>query len=204
MENLYIYTQNSAPNLIGIFTPGVLKRIVVFTNEPTSLLSSSRMSRTEQFLQAEEYITYDYFRILEAAHLKLVRFKLLCFDYSRVMVFKDKLLQNPLLREIKIFWPNSFPDHFDEINIQLGTFNQKDTQHPRWARFPYPPPNEGLVLEMAVFGDYIWFKGPEYIEGEMEKAEQQLNDLEFRHRRGNWVFDKIDDYTPAYPQDTDN
>ncbi|CAL2052428.1 unnamed protein product [Caenorhabditis brenneri] len=63
---------------------------------------------------------------------------------------------------------------FNSINIELGTFNQRNTEFPNFAEFEYPPPNENKVLKLAVFDEFCWFRGPGWRCGEMDKVENEL------------------------------
>uniref|UniRef100_A0A1I7UYL3 FBA_2 domain-containing protein n=1 Tax=Caenorhabditis tropicalis TaxID=1561998 RepID=A0A1I7UYL3_9PELO len=93
--------------------------------------------------------------------------------YETLMELKDALLQTSSdFREfhIKCLIPD---EQFDELNISLETFNSRDSANPNWARFEYPN-QKGKFLRLCVMDGVVWFKGPGYVPGELERAEEEL------------------------------
>ncbi|EFP10471.1 hypothetical protein CRE_22929 [Caenorhabditis remanei] len=82
------------------------------------------------------------FTHLENAHLKIDSFD----DYLEltpvhifVMQFKDKLLQNPNLKQFKVRADRRIRNsHFEEINASLQQYNTNNDPYPCWISIPYP------------------------------------------------------------------
>uniref|UniRef100_A0A1I7TI03 Cytochrome P450 n=1 Tax=Caenorhabditis tropicalis TaxID=1561998 RepID=A0A1I7TI03_9PELO len=55
-------------------------------------------------------------------------------------------------------------------------------ENPNWALYQYPNYPE-KILQISVIGEFIWFRGPGYIPGEMEKAEEVLK-IKIDHQEG--------------------
>uniref|UniRef100_A0A1I7UYN7 FTH domain-containing protein n=1 Tax=Caenorhabditis tropicalis TaxID=1561998 RepID=A0A1I7UYN7_9PELO len=166
-------------NFMGSFSPDHLKKLVVWVTGNLRFVPRG-MEEIAQWTASEVLITnqrFDDFGNGEALeHFKFAIFQLhYVVTIDQILAIKDNLLKHPDLREFKIT-AQMLPDHYDEINIRLGTYNQRGTQTPRWAQFPYP--NEAKTLELTVLENLVWFRGPEYIPGECEAAEQELVGVE--------------------------
>uniref|UniRef100_A0A1I7UYP1 F-box domain-containing protein n=1 Tax=Caenorhabditis tropicalis TaxID=1561998 RepID=A0A1I7UYP1_9PELO len=169
VENLYT---NSHVPLKWIF-PGSLQKIV--HSGDRFLLSPPKMDK----FVSSGVISYSRRR-------KFMRFKFAMFtirdrlNYDKVMKIKKDILQKcPDLREYKININLSDAD-FNQINMQMGTFNSRHSQNPNWERIEHP---SGKYLLMTVVEHYIWFRGPGYIPGEMQKAEEELLERRYRLER---------------------
>ncbi|EGT55085.1 hypothetical protein CAEBREN_21327 [Caenorhabditis brenneri] len=177
VQNVYFYcdTAEYVKPLISKFEHSVLQKIKICCELPRGL--AFYFFNWPQFFHAKEFITNvccDMRSLEDFGHLKFSTFNTYLFDPDQIFKLKNKLLTQPAdFREIK-FRTHFCDNQYDTINIQLGTFNQRDTEFPRFAEFPYPPPNEKKILKLAVFNEFCWFRGPEWRCGEMEVVENEL------------------------------
>uniref|UniRef100_A0A1I7UYP3 FBA_2 domain-containing protein n=1 Tax=Caenorhabditis tropicalis TaxID=1561998 RepID=A0A1I7UYP3_9PELO len=97
-------------------------------------------------------------------------------------------LQKPDLRE---FWFECrlSNEEFEMINNELGTFNSRYSPNPNWASFEYPNQPE-KILQLCVVKKFVWFRGPGYVAGEMERAEEELKAGFQEDQLGNFTRDK--------------
>ncbi|CAL2035340.1 unnamed protein product [Caenorhabditis brenneri] len=187
IENLYLKIDNFAgiSAYLGHFVPETLRKLVIFAgNHRFSLrvMAQTRPTEWERWTRAEVLITNQRFEDIEngtlLSHFKFALFELhYVITVDQVLAIRDNLLFHPELREFKISC-QMLPDHHDEINTRLGTYNARGTRVGRWAQFPYPAPNKEKFLELCVLEGVVWFRGPGFVPGECERAEEELRDTE--------------------------
>ncbi|KAF1763147.1 hypothetical protein GCK72_011413 [Caenorhabditis remanei] len=111
------------------------------------------------------------------SHVQNARFAIEHFDYTSdnmsihnsIMELKDKLLQNPNLKQFKMKSLYAMSDSdFENLKASLQQFNTSNTPYPCWITIPYPDSDK--KLELLVEKKMIWFKGPCYVEGEGEEV----------------------------------
>ncbi|KAF1763132.1 hypothetical protein GCK72_011398 [Caenorhabditis remanei] len=130
----------------------------------------------------------------ENAHLAIGSFYA-CSDntslHNFVMELKDKLLQNPNLKQLKIEAISRMKAHdVKDIKSSLQQYNINNTPYPCWVSIPYPDSDK--KLEMLVDKKMIWFKGPCYVKGEWEEDSSDEDDE-----------DESDDYEDEEDDDED-
>ncbi|KAF1763130.1 hypothetical protein GCK72_011396 [Caenorhabditis remanei] len=95
------------------------------------------------------------------------------------MELKDKLLQNPNLKQLKIeAIARMKARDVKDIKTSLKKYSTNNAPYPCWVSIPYPDSDK--KLEMLVEKRIIWFKGPYYVEIEVEDSsdEDDENDEE--------------------------
>ncbi|KAF1763129.1 hypothetical protein GCK72_011395 [Caenorhabditis remanei] len=101
--------------------------------------------------------------------------------HTFVMELKDKLLQNPNLKQhqLKIRMHREDSD-IEDIKASLQQYNTDNAPFPCWISIPYPDSDK--KLEMLVDKEFIsnnliiWFKGPCYVKGEWEEDSSDEED----------------------------
>ncbi|KAF1763152.1 hypothetical protein GCK72_011418 [Caenorhabditis remanei] len=109
-----------------------------------------------------------FYTHVDNAHLEIDGF----YSYSNytplhtsIMMIKDKLLQNPNLKQFKMEACFGMMNRaFENVKASLQQYNTNNAPHPCWISIPYP--NSDKKLEILVDKMIIWFKGPCYVEGD--------------------------------------
>ncbi|EFP10437.1 hypothetical protein CRE_22928 [Caenorhabditis remanei] len=135
----------------------------------------------------------------ENAYLEIADFFLLDGEISKhdvVMQIKEKLLQNPTLKQFKMCTYSDMHDSdFEDINDTLQQYNTNNAPYPCWASIPYPDSDK--KLELLVKKKMIWFKGPCYVEEEdsdeddNEDEEETEDEEEPNFNRDNQQFQQF-------------
>ncbi|KAF1763128.1 hypothetical protein GCK72_011394 [Caenorhabditis remanei] len=101
--------------------------------------------------------------------------------HTFVMELKDKLLQNPNLKQLKFLMNWDIQDSdVEDIKASLQQYNTDNAPFPCWISIPYPDSDK--KLEMLVNKQFIsenliiWFKGPCYVKGEWEEDSSDEDD----------------------------
>ncbi|KAF1763146.1 hypothetical protein GCK72_011412 [Caenorhabditis remanei] len=121
-----------------------------------------------------------FYTHFENAHLNIGSFHDISDEtplQNSIMMIKDKLLQNPNLKQFKVKSRYCMSDtDFEEINASLQQYNTNNAPYQCWVSIPYPDSDK--KLQLLVKKRIIWFKGPCYVEEEVkeENAEEIEDD----------------------------
>uniref|UniRef100_A0A1I7UYM0 FBA_2 domain-containing protein n=1 Tax=Caenorhabditis tropicalis TaxID=1561998 RepID=A0A1I7UYM0_9PELO len=184
VENLYTNSDMSVYNYV---TPVYLKKIV-HLNENFTFGILTR----EPLKNAEVLISIGLHSNLETKNYMKLKFAIFkawgTMTFKKIMKFKDAFLRKPDLREIRMECGFS-EEEFDKINTSLKTYNSRQMANPNWADFKYPG-QPGKILRLCVVGEFVWFRGPGYIPGEIERAEEELKAGFQEDQLGKFTRDK--------------
>ncbi|EGT55067.1 hypothetical protein CAEBREN_00458 [Caenorhabditis brenneri] len=183
VEKLFIYSGGTeiSNEIIMKFKPFALKKIAIYSTHPLrrDFFSSFHLFVSNEFISSATC----HVRVLHRLwFLKFARIRTETMTKNEILGFLGMILMKSEItdeidfREIKIEMDYIPDDVYDAINIEFETFNQRHTENPRFAEFPFPEPNQDKKLKVALFGNICWFRGPNYKYGEMEAVEKELEE----------------------------
>ncbi|EFP10418.1 hypothetical protein CRE_22921 [Caenorhabditis remanei] len=203
VENLYLRKVNLVRihSILEALTPGVLKKVVYL---PADYLLTETVYDMDQWRLADSFVTYRTRKegvVERLGHFCFGKIEITnAIDLHTVLQLRQRFLQNPHFREFKITIPPLGGQKFAVFNMNLGVYDTRRSDP--WAHFHYPAPNQHKRVSIRIFDELIWFKGPEYIEGESDRVEKvpkvqrvySMNGLEYRDR-AQYLANKLCHYT---------
>ncbi|KAF1763151.1 hypothetical protein GCK72_011417 [Caenorhabditis remanei] len=136
-----------------------------------------------------------FFTHVENAHLEIGIYQWYFPPLQNILMeLKDKLLENPNLKQFKIEARYGVDArHVKEIRSIFQQYNTNNAQYPCWVSIPYPDSDK--KLQLLVKKKMIWFKGPCYVKGEWEEDSDEEEEKERESDDDEDEDEEVGDYS---------